>query len=124
MKVLDLPGNPWNNKYSCCLRNGFIINYLKGLTNDKTIAVPLSDGYRPTLNENVFQGFSTDIIIGVLCSLGKIPVNNKVVYMPLDDDIFQYGLKNVLLKDLTVIHPRLGKIKNLLYFGEGLWIIL
>ena len=93
----------WHSNMCACLPNGFIVNYLRNLESDKTIAIPWSDGFqylsKNENNKDVFEGYDKDVILGVQAT--RIlemdhGIKNKILCLPLDDDIFEYGLEKVL----------------------------
>jgi hypothetical protein len=97
MKILfNSISDPWNNKYSKLSRNGSIIKYIQTIQSDDTLAIPWGDGLLEK-NENDYQGFDKNIYLGILCSRMPFSVNNKLVYLPLDDDIFEFGLRSNLI---------------------------
>jgi hypothetical protein len=109
----------WYNKYSACVENGSIINYIRSIKSDKTIAIPYGDGLvedNEKDNHLDYSGYDDDIILGVLCTQGKYTLKNKIVCLPLDDDIFQYGLKYVLEKDVPNIYLPWEYKKSIAYW--------
>jgi FkbM family methyltransferase len=98
------PNEPfiWNGKYSLAKVNGSIINYvetyLKKIKKNILFIAPLSDGNIQSkdiedLNISyVLQKFSNknSMIIGTLSQKTEDP-NYKYLYLPLDDDFFQFG---------------------------------
>jgi len=103
--VLKFPPNElfiWNGKFSSAGVYGSIINYvetyLKKIQNNVLCIVPLSDGDIQSkdieeLNiSSILQKFSNkkSVIIGTLSQKTE-DLNYKYLYLPLDDDFFQFG---------------------------------
>lgn len=100
----------WDGGYSRCLVNGSIHNFINTLIEktDISFTIPMSDGILDEREYNrLFKElnripdslskdniFSKSSIVGILCSRYTRPKN--ALYLPLDDDTFQYGLKHVL----------------------------
>lgn len=110
----------WCNKYSSCLADGPIIQYLQSLEYDKTLVIPFSDGLdKRTIEE--FNNINQDDILGLLCSrLDDIRVNNRILYLPLDDEMFSIGLKAVLERDVSNLYlPWENRVNQLYFRGTG-----
>jgi hypothetical protein len=81
----------------------FIQNYVNKTDKNISLLIPLSDGIE---NEEEYSNILKRInvnnikIIGVLCTRGVYKSN--ILYIPLDDDIFSNGLKDIL-KDIPKI---------------------
>ena len=99
----------WNGPYSRCMVNGAIHNFVNSLIADTNIQVkiPMSDGFVDKYEYNRLRkevkrepdalridDTNDNSIVGMLCS--RYITNKNALYLPLDDDTFEYGLKNVL----------------------------
>lgn len=110
MRVVILPERAtpyhvgiWHATMCICMPDGHIVRYLRTIESDRTIALPWSDGflYRSNRenNRHEFEGYGQDTILGVQAvqiideSHG---LQNPLLCLPLDDDIFEFGLEAVL----------------------------
>lgn len=97
----------WCNKYSSVDENGPIVAFLASLQSNKTLAIPHSDGiHRPEEVPLEWQA-NSQLLIGALCSRrfpGIEKLEGRLIYIPLDDEIFQLGLKAVLERDVPNLY--------------------
>jgi hypothetical protein len=92
----------WWNKYSECAKNGAIVQWLGSLKNCRyKLVLPHGDGLRADNARDYLSliGQNSDAIVGVLVSQQPHPVTNKILYLPLDDETFQHGLKYIISRD-------------------------
>ncbi len=113
----------WCNKYSSCLENGSIMDYLKSLESTKELVVPFSDGFDDTSIDGEFGDLlkNKNQILGMLCSrFDQLTIQNKILYLPLDDEMFTLGLKYVLERDIPNLYlPWEARIPKLYFRGTG-----
>jgi hypothetical protein len=95
--------NFWCNKYSSVSINGAIISYLAQLENSKTLAIPYGDGLLED-NSYSYSGYDENIIVAVLCARPTTTIKNKLLLMPIDDQIFEHGLTKILEQDIPNIN--------------------
>jgi len=109
MKVLLAPKHApfymglWNNKYSACVEDGAIIRYLREIPSDEILAVPYGDGLveqKDFGTTNLYMGYDKHIILGVLAARPSKTIQNRLLTLPLDDEIFAIGLRKVLERDI------------------------
>jgi len=93
--------DPWNNKYSKVGINGAIIQFIKNIDSESVLAIPHGDGLCEN-NQNDYN-LDLDLSLGILCSRNPFSIKNNLIYLPIDDDIFQYGLNHVLKNDIKNI---------------------
>jgi hypothetical protein len=92
----------WCGMFSKCLVKGSIIKFMKhvveGLSVNKKLVVPSSDGFMNISNYRFYikniddlNNVSTDEdIVGILCSRNL--TDKRLLYMPLDDESFEKGV--------------------------------
>jgi beta-1,4-mannosyl-glycoprotein beta-1,4-N-acetylglucosaminyltransferase len=103
----------WDGLFSKVLLNGFLVKYIQSCLKKNTIfIIPKSDGNinrNKFINDNKYHDVDWDtqiqpyidyakqkkkvFIIGVLCQVNEEKDINYI-YLPLDDDIFNYGIKH------------------------------
>ncbi|HSW76988.1 MAG TPA: hypothetical protein VLG50_08070 [Candidatus Saccharimonadales bacterium] len=65
------------------------------IKSDKTLAIPYGDGLvedEPQNNAYDYNKYHEDILLAVHCYRNVKTVKNRLICLPLDDDIFEYGL--------------------------------
>ena len=92
----------WAGLFSRCKIDGPIIAYMKSIVDqlpvNKRLIVPFCDGFMDVRNyghcikdlEDLNNASTSDDIVGVLCSRNLL--DQRLVYMPLDDDSFEQGM--------------------------------
>jgi hypothetical protein len=89
----------WCNKNATCLPFGAIVDFLASLESDLSIVIPYGDGLREDDMDNSrdYAGHAEDAVLGVHCYREPIAlIRNRLLCLPLDDDIFELGLRQVL----------------------------
>jgi hypothetical protein len=91
----------WCNKHCTFKENGHIFNFLKEINSNKTISLHYSDGISDTTLEDPLIKTPDNKYIMLLQSTrlteeSKKIIKNKLLCIPLDDDIFTMGLKSFL----------------------------
>lgn len=114
----------WCNKYGSCLENGNIVNFIRQIQSDKTIAIPYGDGLiegQNGGNSEDYKGYADEIILGVHCYRNPISIiKNKLVCIPLDDRLFELGVKTCLEQDSPNIYISWNeKIPKAFWRGAG-----
>ena len=96
----------WANGYSTCTEDGHIMQFVRQIKSEKTLSMHygdglLDDGTKSTLAEPISQCPNPEFLMGVLCTrlINPSVIKNRLVLFPLDDDIFEYGLRAVLARD-------------------------
>jgi len=129
MKIIKaVQSHLWNNKYSECSKDGAIIKWLEAIPSAKTLVVPHGDGvcsikpYDTFVNNYVTLVNGDDTaIVGAICSRQPHPLKNKMLYLPLDDDIFIHGLKYVLARDVANPNIPWKERESVAYWRGVLW---
>lgn len=129
MKIIRAPqSHLWNNKYSECSKDGAIIKWLETIPNGKTLIIPHGDGICNTKPYDAFvDNYVTLVngddtaIVGTICSRHPHPLKNKMLYLPLDDDIFVHGLKYVLARDVENPNISWKERESVAYWRGVLW---
>lgn len=133
----------WDGAYSACHKNKsiykFINHCLHKFNVDASIVIPHTDGiisnddYYKMINtpnvkgvNNISEYYSSALLnfgiksdttfIGCLCS--RNVNNSRFIYLTGDDDIFEYGLSNILLKQ-NIIIPSWNDKKNDVFWRGG-----
>ena len=99
----------WAGQFSMCHSRGPIVNTVKeiinGLEKSVSLVVPMSDGYSTDIDYTVArkgrEEFENNIIhpnsiVGLLCTRNFS--DPRIFLMPLDDESFEIGVTDVILK--------------------------
>ena len=114
MKIIKLSPHVdcWNNKHSRCSNTGYIMRFLHSIVSDVVLIVPHGDGLTQKvvcLSQKVtFPDYDRaeteyskckNVAMAVLCSRKPYNVTLPLIHLPLDDDIFEFGLSHMLRAD-------------------------
>ena len=109
----------WNNKYSSCGLNGYIIQFIKSIDSQYILGLTASDGLFEGSQDEYKKHDAAGVALGILCSRTPFCVPQKLIYLPLDDDIFQFGLKHVLERDIPSIDTLTWDNRKPIAFWRG-----
>lgn len=111
--------DPWNNKYSICAKQGEIVKFIENIPTQKEICLLFGDGISQINYKEDYEkhNIPTNILIACLCSRKPFPpLKHNIIYLPLDDETFKYGLQYVLQKDINNINLQWEQRKPIAYW--------
>jgi hypothetical protein len=92
------------------------------LPSEKILAIPYSDGMGGWVDP-IFEGYDSEVILGVVAYTNprSSTITNKAVCLPLDDETFQIGLRQVLEREAPNLNlPWEERINKAYFRGVGI----
>ncbi len=113
----------WCNKYCIFSENGYIIKFLLNINSSKTISLHYSDGMSPLCKDDPYlQSPNSDYIMITQATRFKDEDEknqywkNPILCIPLDDEIFEFGLKAILERDCCDIYLPWEERQSIAFF--------
>ena len=117
----------WNNKHSKFGKNGYILKYLYSISSNISLILPHGDGvmrgceFPDYEKAEKIYGNLEKVAMGVLCSREPHDMTIPLINLPLDDDIFEFGLDKVLRTEADNIDLPWEERKSVAYWRGVAW---